>query len=239
MKLIITGILVAILATSCIWMGNKKIKGDGVFTTEMRSAGATKKIKITGNINAEVTQGTSNAVEVKADANLLPYIKTENEDGWLVISAKNGYDLRSDNPITIAVTTDFLEAVTITGNGNVKGMNKLEGGDQLKMKISGNGDINLSVNTPKVDANITGNGNIVLEGETKDASINVTGNGDFKAQNLKAENANIKITGMGNVFVFASNVLDIRITGSGDVHYFGNPTINKKITGSGSIKPIQ
>lgn len=239
MKLIITGILVAILATSCFWLGNEKIKGNGVFTTEVRSAGATKKIKIAGNISAEITQGTANTVEVKADANLLSYIKTENEDGWLVVSTKKGYDLRSNNPITIAVTTEVLEAVTIAGNGDVKSLNKLEGGNQLKIKIAGNGDVNLSVNTPKVEATIAGNGNIVLEGETKDASINIAGNGDYKAQNLKTENAKVKIAGVGNVYVFASNTLDINIAGSGDVHYLGNPTISKKIAGSGTVKAIQ
>lgn len=239
MKQFITLILIVIFSTSCIWMGNKKIKGNGMFTTEMRNVGATKKIKIAGNINAEITQSTSNTVEVKADSNLMSYIKTENEDGWLVISTKKGFNLRSDNPITVAVNTDLLEAVTIAGNGDVKSINKITGGEQLKIKIAGNGNVNLAVNTPKVNATIAGNGNIVLEGETKDAAVDIAGNGDFKAKDLKSENAKVKIAGMGNVYVFASNTLDIHIAGSGDVHYAGNPVVTKKVAGSGTIQPIQ
>ena len=239
MKQFLTLVLIVVCSTSCVWMGNKKIKGNGMLSTELRSVGATKKIKIAGSINAEITQSTANTVEVKADANLIPYIKTENEDGWLVINTKKGYNLRSDNPIIIVVNTDLLEAVTIAGNGDVKSINKITGGEQLKIKIAGNGNVNLAVNTPKVNATIAGNGNIVLEGETKDAAVDIAGNGDFKAKDLKSENAKVKIAGMGNVYVFASNTLDIHIAGSGDVHYAGNPVVTKKVAGSGTIQPIQ
>jgi hypothetical protein len=229
----------ALITVSCNIHYDKKIKGNGVFSNDLRNAENTHKIKIAGSLDVELTQGTGRVITIRADANLLPFIITEYVDGWLVVKTKSGYSLSSQNPITVSIETDVLEAVTIAGNGNVKGMKKFEGGDQLKVKIAGNGDVNLNVNTPKVDANIAGNGNIILEGETKDANITIAGNGDYRGEKLKAENAKVKIAGMGNVNVFSANNLDIDIAGSGDVRYVGNPTITKHIAGSGSVKAIQ
>lgn len=231
-------IVMVLLISSCNTVFNKRVKGNGIVTTEQRSVSTTKKIKIAGNINVELTQGGSSSLTINADANLIPYIITVVEDGWLVIKSKKDVNLSSSNPITVAVEANLIEQIKIAGNGNVVATNKIEGGEKLNIVVAGNGDVNLAINAPSVESTISGNGNIVLEGETKNVKVTIAGNGDYKGEKLKAEQVKVSIAGTGNVDVFAAKNLDINIAGSGDVRYIGNPTISKKIAGSGSINPF-
>ncbi len=146
--------------------------------------------------------------------------------------------LRSDNKIKVYVTTDKIEEVFLSGSGNVTSDAPFSGSDQLKLGISGSGDIRLNVNAPYIESHISGSGNIDLSGETKDSKVTITGNGDYKATDLQCENAEVHITGSGNVNVFASVKLEVHITGSGDVYYKGTPSIQQHITGSGTIKQM-
>ena len=99
--------------------------------------------------------------------------------------------------------------------------------------------MDLQINAPKVKAEIAGSGNMTIAGETKDEEIRIAGHGDYKAENLKAENAEIHIAGSGDVKVFADNTLDINIAGSGSVFYKGSPKVSQHIAGSGEIKQLQ
>lgn len=48
-------------------------------------------------------------------------------------------------------------------------------------------------------------------------------------------NTELKISGSGNIKVYATDNLLVKITGSGNVYYKSNPTVDVKITGSGDV----
>ncbi|MBS1626946.1 MAG: DUF2807 domain-containing protein [Bacteroidetes bacterium] len=229
-------ITIALLFTACNFF-SKPINGNGNQSSETRNISSAQKIKLAGSYNVELSQGNT-SLKINADENLLPYIETYNDNGWLVIKTKEDYRLSSNNPIKIIISTDKLEAIKLAGSGNIMGTTKFIGGDMLEINITGSGNATLEVNTPKVKSSIAGSGDITLSGETKDEEIHIAGHGNYKAINLKSENADVHIAGSGNANVFAANTLSIHIAGSGDVNYKGNPTIDQKIAGSGSIKKI-
>lgn len=234
--LTLTVILTAFFA-SCQFIG-KPIKGNGNPRTESRNISSAQKIKLAGSYDVELSQGSSTSLKIEADDNLLPYIETYNEDGWLVIKTKEGYHLSTANQIKVTVSTDKLEAVKLAGSGNVIGKTKFTGGDYLEVGIAGSGNASLEVNAPKVKSSIAGNGDIIISGETKTQEAEIAGNGNYRAENLKSENAEVHIAGSGYAKVDAANKLEIHIAGSGDVFYKGNPTIDQHIAGSGNIKRI-
>ena len=100
-------------------------------------------------------------------------------------------------------------------------------------------NIKTEVNAPKVEADITGSGNLDIAGETRDVDIRVTGSGNYDGPELKAESAVVKVTGSGDVRLFADGSLKATISGSGDIRYKGNPTIDKHIAGSGTIRKME
>lgn len=88
------------------------------------------------------------------------------------------------------------------------------------------------------EINTSGSGDINLKsGRTKDFFCKVGGSGNISCNNLKSENAEIRVSGSSDVYVFASVSLKVNVTGSGDVYYGGNPASPEiHIAGSRTVK---
>ncbi len=235
-KTILLTALIALVFSSCDY---RRIKGNGHIITEDRTVSSARKIRLQGSYDVELTPGTAVSVKVEGDDNILPYVVTENEDGWLVIKSKEHLNFSTKQPLKVYITTDMLEAVTLSGSGNIVGKGRFTGSDKVDLKISGIGDANLEVKAPSVSANISGSGSITLAGETKDAKINISGIGSYKGMDLKAENAEVRVSGSGNAAVFAESKLDIHVSGIGDVTYKGNAAVTQHVSGSGSVKKME
>ncbi len=231
--------IMLISATSCRWIGYKQIKGNGNIVSQDRSVNFAEKIKLAGSFDVEITQGPVTSVKVEADENILPFIFTKEEGGFLVIKTKERVNISTDHTIKVYITTNKIEQLQLAGSGNIIGKNKFTGSNKLTLKIAGSGDMTMDINTPEIIAEIAGSGNITLTGETKDETIKIAGVGDLNAEGLKAENVKVKIAGSGNVKVFADLMLDINIAGVGSVFYKGGATVKQKIAGSGEVKKIE
>lgn len=240
MKHILLFLTVIILtATSCRWFGYKRVVGNGNLETQDRPIQRAERIKLAGSYDVEITQGPTTSVKVEADENILPFILTRSEDGFLIIKSKEHVSLSTDNTIRIFITTPKLEQVTLAGSGNIIGKSKFTGGDKLTLKIAGAGDMKMEVNTPSIEAEIAGSGSMTLTGETRDQRIRISGVGDYIGEALKSENAVVKIAGSGNVKLFAAATLDVNIAGVGSVYYKGNPTVKQHVAGSGEVKKLE
>lgn len=224
--------------SACNWMGYTRIRGNGHVETQDRPITRAERIKLVGSYDVEITQGVATTVKVEADENLQPYLMVRDEDGFLVIKSKNKVSFSTEHPIKIYITTPKLEKIYLVGSGNVIGKNKFTGSNKLELKIAGSGDIDLEVNTPEIASEISGSGNITIKGETRDAAIHISGVGNFNAEDLKTENAIVKIAGSGDVKIFAEKLLDIHIAGVGSVFYKGSAIVKQKIAGSGEVKKI-
>jgi len=229
---------ILVLFSSCRMFGYKHIEGNGNIITQSRNIGKATKIKLAGSFDVELTPGDQTKVEVIGDDNILPFIYTEEQDGFFVVKSKDHMSYNSTEGIKIKVTTPKLENIQLAGSGNITGQGKFTGSDKLILKIAGTGDIKLEVNTPTIEADIAGSGSIRLTGETKEETIKIAGVGDYLTEGLMAENATVRIAGSGDVKLFASATLDVHIAGSGTVYYKGNPTVKQKVAGSGDIKKL-
>lgn len=65
--------------------------------------------------------------------------------------------------------------------------------------------------------------------------IGSTGAGKIDAHNLRANNAEVNVTGAASVDVYATDQLDVTVSGAGRVTYSGNPKVNKNISGAGQV----
>ena len=103
MKLLTTSaICLLILATtSCDFggLGGRRVRGNGNMTTITKDVPEINRIDVVGDIDVELSQGQS-SVKITADENLLDYIKVEENDGWLRIRTRDGYNLESDEGVT-------------------------------------------------------------------------------------------------------------------------------------------
>lgn len=222
--------------TACRW---KRVTGSGVIVSKDISVRHADRIRLSGSVDVYITQGPTVSVKIEGDDNILPLIKIEENEGALNIKQKDHVSFSTENPVKVYITTDKLNSVRVSGSGDVFGKSRFTGSEKITTAISGSGNITLELNAPEVESEITGSGSISLAGETASQKVKITGSGDFNGSELKSENANVRITGSGDVKIFADAKLDIHITGGGSIYYKGNAVITQKVTGSGDIRKME
>nr|WP_299484761.1 head GIN domain-containing protein [uncultured Allomuricauda sp.] len=236
-KLITLSLALGIVSvTSAQW--GKRVKGNGEIVTIERSVGDYDEVALAGWFDVELVSGQEGELSLKGESNLLEYIKTEVKDGKLVIKTEKGVNLRPSNwngGIHITVPVESISSVSLSGSGDIVGKTTIKA-DDFSTRMSGSGDITLSVEAQSVTAGLSGSGDIVLEGKTTDLSVKVSGSGDVKAYDLEAENVTAQVSGSADIKVTANQSIYAQVSGSGDIHYRGNPDkVKSKASGSGDI----
>lgn len=230
--------LASLLAATIVSTGvyAQVTRGNGNVVSQDRSVGSFNAISTSGSFDLVVTDGSSHKVTVEAEDNLQEFVVVETEGNTLKIRNKKFSNFRATKSITIHVTAPDLEAIRLSGSGNVKSENRLDGSQKFEVRSSGSGNIQLELETTQLSAHISGSGNITLKGKAKEMEGSISGSGNIRARELQSDITSVKISGSGSAEVVANEKLDSKIAGSGDVKFWGNGSVNSKVAGSGSVR---
>ncbi|MCB9283127.1 MAG: DUF2807 domain-containing protein [Lewinellaceae bacterium] len=235
LKFLVAALIATVSLNSCFFFDDDPFsceRGQGPTVTRVLELPPFSGIdlKISGNII--LRQGSEQLVEVEGQENIIDLLKLNvNNQTWDI---KFTDCVRNYEDLTFYITLPEIGYVSISGSGKVYGDNLFEGND-INLRISGSGDMDLALNYNKVDSRISGSGNVRLEGDCNKFDLDISGSGDYHAFNMKAGKGDVNISGSGKAEVYVTDNLDIKITGSGDVYYIGNPYLDIKITGSGKV----
>ena len=191
------------------------VKGSGVAASESRNVSGFKGIEVGGVFHVEVTAGKEFGVEVEADDNLLPYIKTEVNGDVLKISTTER--LRSGSPIRVRISAPEIEDIGASG--------------ACKINVA-------ELKSSKLRVDTSGASKVSLTGEAASLTIDVSGASNIDASGLKAENATVGASGASKVEVFVTGKLTSEASGASKIGYSGNPSSVTKDT-SGASKVYQ
>ncbi|MEN1784842.1 MAG: head GIN domain-containing protein [Bacteroidota bacterium] len=238
MKKTVLSVVVALLVMSLGQAQWKKIKGNGKSVTIERSVGDYEQVALAGWFDVKLVSGEEGELTIKGEENLIPYIKTEVNDGRLVIKQKRGISLKPSNwsrRITITVPVEEINGVSLSGSGDIVSETTLKA-DYFKTVISGSGDVALEIQAQRVKASMSGSGDMELSGKTTDLEISVSGSGDISAYDLEADFVEAQVYGSADIQITANELIKARVSGSGDISYKGNPKkIDTKSSGSGDV----
>lgn len=227
--------LIAVSSANAQWWNSEKVKGNGEMVTKTRNTSSYEGIELVGSLNVELVAGTEGKIRVEAESNLQEYILTEVKNGTLKVSTEKNINLRPTKKIRIIVPFESIGRVALTGSGDITGSDIIKSAN-FEMNVTGSGDMKLNVDAGKIEGQITGSGNIHVRGQTEEFICKVTGSGDFKAYDLRAENARATVSGSGDIEIYAVSSLYANVAGSGDITYKGNPQKQDfKTSGSGSV----
>lgn len=214
----------------------QKVTGNGNLTEKTRNVGSFNGVGVSGSFDVFLVEGNQGKLELSVEENLEPYLVTEVSEGTLKIKWKKGVKVRTTKATKITVHYKKLNKVALAGSGDIVSKNKVSSND-LEVALAGSGDINLDLDVQNLKAAISGSGDISLTGNTVDFTGAIAGSGDIKADELKAANAELVISGSGTMKVHVENKIKARISGSGDIRYKGNPDKEDiKVSGSGTVK---
>ena len=189
-------------------------------------------IKLQVNARVFVTQGSDQTVRVEAEQNIIDLLELDvQNDIWEI---EFNECVRDHDVISIFIQMPDIRFLSVSGPGVIRGENLFEV-NEIDLRISGSGDMDLALNADHIDSRISGSGKMFLEGNTEEFDFDISGSGDYRAFNLTALRGDIDVSGSGDSEVRVEDDLDIQINGSGDVYYRGFPALDVAINGSGRV----
>lgn len=190
------------------------VKGSGKITSDTRKVDGAIAVTLNTSGNLTIQQGSSDALTLQSDDNVLPLLTSDLSGNRLILSTKPRTSVSPTQPISYNLTLKSFTGIKHSGTGTVQ----ISGvdGDQLTVAIGGSGDITVS-------------------GTVNRQTVEMPGSGSYHSENLTSKSAIITLSGAGSANVNVSDTLNVTISGSGSVNYSGNPTVTKQITGTGSV----
>lgn len=233
-SLVVVFVLFALLFGACGFNVNIGVeRGSGNVVTETRDVAGFDHLSLAGIGDVILTQGDEESLEIEAEDNIIPNIKTEVRDGTLYITYERKSMLPT-KPVKFNLTMKDVRSLESRGVSSLRS-DKITT-DQLDVTISGTGSVTiLSLTAEKVNTNISGAGNFEAEGQVSDQRVILSGAGNYNGEDLQSKNGDVTISGLGQISIWATDALNVTISGTGGVEYYGDPKITKNVSGIGTL----
>ncbi|HEX8286424.1 MAG TPA: head GIN domain-containing protein [Pyrinomonadaceae bacterium] len=193
---------------------NSGVSGSGNIVSEKREITDFQAINVGGVFQVEVTAQKDFSVEIEADDNLLPLIKTKVSGGVLELSTEKR--ISAKNPIIVRISAPSIENLEVSGAS--------------KVSLADLNNENL-----QIEAN--GASKVTAQGKTANLILDVSGASKIEAENLLSENASVDASGASTAKVYTTNELKTDACGASSIIYSGSPkNITKKTSGASSVK---
>lgn len=193
-----------------------KLTASGDKTTETRYPGEFTGVNTSGSTPVKISYGSEYKVELKGSDNLIPRFKTNLINGTLYIGYENASVQHDD--IEVYITLPVIKKIVLSGSGKISIEGAFQTVNELKLSISGSGDI--MVKDP-FDAD--------------ESLVNISGSGKADLLKVNSKKAEVDLSGSGNASVKVQEKLEANISGSGKIYYSGNPEVDADISGSGKV----
>jgi len=148
-------------AVSCVMLAGCSTAGSGDLITEQRSVASFEAVDVSGGIDLQliVDPGASPAVAVTFDDNLIDRVRTEVEDGVLIIEATGSWRISGGGRF-VSVVVSNLEELAASGGSDVVGTGELKA---LTLEASGGSDVDLgNLATERMIIDISGGSDVVV-----------------------------------------------------------------------------
>ncbi len=209
------------------------IDGTGTNLEERRSVEEYDVLYIDCELNVLVRQAgltDQNKILVKAQENLLPFIKTDVNGDRLTVELSEC--IRPTEEIQVEIITNGIVKLVHSGSGSVETLGALKA-DDFKIVSEGSGDLSCKIKTSDLEVDASGSGNIMLSGDANDLEIDLDGSGDVNSLSLKANTVDASNDGSGTLSIYAKDEMSLSLSGSGDIRHSGSPQ-NSTISNNGS-----
>ncbi len=197
------------------------LQGNGILKSEQRLVAEFTGVENSTSFDVEIMADSAYSVEVIADENLLPFIETSVRSGTLIIETNYGHCIDPHSYVRVEIHMPVIDFVELTGSGDMD-VNDVDG-NNLEVKNSGSGDININniFLTTTLNIDLYGSGDIAAYGKAHQGNYHLAGSGDILADDLQVELCYVTSSGSGDVYCYVYELLDVEINGSGDVLYSG------------------
>ena len=233
--------------------GSNVTTGNGQAAHDVRAVGQASGLSVNGPLEVIVRVGGVPHLEVDADANLLPLIRTEVTGDTLRVWVEG--NVRSNNPMRVSYSTPRLSQVSASGSGRLS-ISDLNGG-ALMVNKSGSGSTELVGRVSSLNVEQSGSGQLMAAAlQSGDVNLNMNGSGSAQFGQIQGRALNVNLSGSGslqaagtvswlnarvhgsggvNLASLTSDQADLTTTGSGGITALVRQNLSAQTTGSGHI----
>jgi hypothetical protein len=190
------------------------IHGSGVAKTETRPVADFSEFDVSAAMNVELTVGPETKLEITADDNLLPHLKSEVVNGRLKLyfdasnSSKIGVKIKASTPSLKAYHGSGATSATVAG-----------------------------VKAEAFKLNLSGASKCTVAGSVDRLAIECSGASRANAVKLVARSVKADASGASTADVHAAESLDADASGAATIVFSGSPaTLKKDASGASTIK---
>lgn len=213
------------------------VSGNGRVVSEVRNPGWFTAVSNATGAHLDILQSDAAWLRVRAEENLLPYLRTDVVGGELRIYTAGGTTLYPTEPILIELDVVALQRITSSGSGHVTA--PLLNARRLEIVSSGGGDISApSLLADSLIVISSGAGDVSVSGSVRRQRAVLSGGGSLYARELQTAETNATLSGSGGATVRVRDRLRAVLSGSGSLWYYGNPSVQQSVTGSGRVERI-
>lgn len=204
--------------------------------TKIHLQGGPFNVKLYRNSNLN---DTSMSVDVETEPSIQKMIQIETDQtDRLTIRLIATPDLQNRTNISLLITYSQLNELSIDGHIYLQCLNQIQS-DTFRVHNRGEGSMKLKLNVNILDAYLHSIGRVKFCGQVNDeGTLQSLGVGDVDARKLLAKKINVISSGIGNIYVTATDEINITLSGIGTVYYTG-PLKHEMKTGLGNIMEMQ
>ncbi len=198
-----------LVSFACVFVmgchNDKQVQGNGKVVAEQRELQAFDKLQVDGDIIVSLSSNQpKSTMEIRVDQNLLPYISSQIDNSVLSVTVKPKYHLKPSSPIQVVLSAQNLREINLSGGVTFVASNLK--GDAL-------------------DLSVKGAGTTVLKGRETSVNFNVEGSAHVNAEELRADNVQVRMLGLAQLTVNTSKRLGVFMQGKGQLTFFGDPPV--------------
>lgn len=189
--------------------------------SETRKVGSFAGISVSQGIEVYLTRGDAENVRVVVTGTEPENVLTEVSGSYLKIHMKSGR-YASGVDATVYVTYQELQKLHASSAGRIfsEGIMKT---DELDVSASSAGQIEVTVDVNTLELSASTAGEVEVEGRTRDLVADAATAGEIDADELEADDVEVRASSAGTARVFARQRIAARATTGGVIRYRGNP----------------
>ena len=208
-------------------------KSSGNVVEQERNFSGFNAIEVSSGVDIVLSQGSSEKVVVKTDAENQDKIHIQQSGSILKISVKSG--LSNPTELDVYITVKNLSKITARAGSDVVGSEKLSLGD-LEVNMSAGSDLELDLDANSLVCHLTGGSDANLVGTVKRFEVKAQGGSDIEAKKLKTQDCKLRLSGASDAVVTVNGNLDMEASGSSDIRYYGSASVvHSKASGGSDI----
>ena len=160
-------------------------------------------IEVTGVYDLDVQVGVDRySVRISGRASNVELATVRLANRTLYLGQRRAGAFKNKKSVDAEITLPHLNAIVVSGvvDGEIEGIDS----EALRISVSGVGDLE-------------------LEGKCGTLNADLSGVGDLDAKSLNCNHAKVRVSGVGDARVWASESLDAHVSGIGDLTCYGSP----------------